>query len=1097
MSLGELASLSRQQRELLQLLLRKEGGDPAKRPILPREGNGPAPLSFAQHRLWYLDQFNADRSAYNVTKALHLEGGLNGEALQKAFDGLVLRHEILRTTYHHEDATPLQAVQEPRPVELRHFDWQDGGLGPRDEKVRRVLEGEARRPFDLTSDLMIRAAWVQLAAEQHVVLVTLHHIAADAWSLGIVFPELEELYGAYCSGREPNLRALPIQYADYAAWERERLSNGALQDDLAYWRTKLAAAPAVLDLPTDRPRRAERAMRGAIAQRTLPESLCAELKAMAGREGATFFVLLLAAFETLMHRYSGQADFCVGSPITARSKQETEGLIGFFLNTLVFRCDFSDSPSFREVIRRAQDTALEAFAHQELPFDRLVETLHPQRRASHTPLFQVMFVLQDAETHKLNLTGKAARVSEVDLGAARFDLHLTAQDTGAGLGCCLEYDTDLFDPATAERMLGHFETLLRGVLENPDRPVAAARILTDAEKQQVLVDWNDTATSCSLLCVHELVQRSAARDPDAAAVIHEADTLSYGELASRSNLLARRLRTLGVGSGTLVGLYLDRSVEAIVAMLGVLTAGGAYVPLDPAYPKERLAFMVADSGVTVLLTQSALKGELPARVANVVDLNEFDWDGEGETVELPVVSQKDLSYVLYTSGSTGKPKAVAIDHRALVNLLESIRREMEFHEGDRVLAVSSLSFDITELDIYLPLISGASLTLASREAATDGNRIAKLIETSCSTFMQATPATWRLLVEAGWQGKADLKILSGGERLPRALANQLLERSRGVWNAYGPTETTIYSTIVQVEPGDDRLAVGRAIANTQLYVLNSHLQPNPIGVFGELYIGGDGLAREYLFRPELTAEKFIANPFGPGRLYKSGDVIRWRADGGLDFLRRLDDQVKLRGFRIELGEIEAVLGRNPVVQACCALVREDSPADPYLVAYYVVEAGRAASNQELREFLRKQLPEFMVPARFVALERFPLTPNGKIDRRALPAPPLEKLSAPPAAQPQTAMERLIAEVWGSALGIDGISLGDNFFDLGGHSLLSVQVIRELRQRTGVLLTPRDMVFQSLGQLAGLYEERGQNGKRSGGLMKRLSGAVQKAISKGA
>jgi amino acid adenylation domain-containing protein len=611
------------------------------------------------------------------------------------------------------------------------------------------------------------------------------------------------------------------------------------------------------------------------------------------------------------------------------------------------------------------------------------------------------------------------------------------------------------------------------------------------------VDWNRTGRPYSPLCVHELVQRCAARNAESPAVIYEGETLTYGELDRRSRVLAQHLRAIGVSSGTLVGLYLDRSLEAIVAMLGVLAAGAAYVPLDPAYPKERLAFMVADGGVTVLLTQSHLKNDLPAKAPHVVDLNQFDWSGSGEGVELPAVSQRDLSYVLYTSGSTGKPKAVAIDHRALVNLLESIQSETGFSERDRLLAVSSLSFDITELDIYMPLISGACFTLASREASTDGNRLAKLLDSSRATFMQATPATWRLLVEAGWQGKRDLKILSGGERLPRALANQLLARSYGVWNAYGPTETTIYSTIVKIEPGEDRLSIGRAIDNTQLYVLNSHLQPNPIGVFGELYIGGHGLAREYLFRPELTAEKFIQNPFGPGRLYKSGDLVRWRADGGLDFLRRIDDQVKLRGFRIELGEIEAILASHPAVQSCCAVIREDSPGDPYLAAYYVAGPGSEASHQQLREFLRTRLPEFMVPSRFAALAQLPLTPNGKIDRRALPAPAVDRNSVAASVAPQTPMQRLIAEVWGAALGIDGIGLNDNFFDLGGHSLLSVQVIRELRQRTGVVLSPRDMVFQSLGQLAGLYEQRCQNGKRSGGLMNRLSGVVQKAISKGA
>ena len=1096
MSVSELTSLSPEQRELLQLLLRQEGGDAAELPITPRQGGGPVPLSFAQRRLWYLDQFNAHPSAYNVTKAFHVEGALNRDALQKALDSLVIRHEILRTTYHDEDATPLQSVQHPRAVELRYCDWQRLGLGADHAKVRELIEQEARRPFDLTCDLMIRAAWVQLAAGEHVLLLALHHIAADAWSLGILLPELEEFYQAHSAGREPNLRPLAIQYADYAVWERERLSDRALREDLDYWTKRLADAQAVLDLPTDRPRPAERAMRGALAQRAVPESLYRELKQMAGREGVTFFVVLLAAFETLLHRYGGQTDFCVGSPITGRTKEEIEGLIGFFLNTLVFRSDFSDSPSFRELIGRVHVAALEAFAHQEAPFEQLVEALHPQRRASHTPLFQVMFILQDAEAHKLNLTGKAARGSEVDLGAARFDLNLTLQDTGEGLGCCLEYDTDLFDADTAERMLGHFETLLGGVVAEPGRPVAALNILTEGERRQVLLDWNRTASAYPQRCVHELIEERARAAPAATAVVFEGRKMSYGELYRRARLLAQRLGELGA-KGKLVGVFCQRGIEMVIGLLGVLFAGAAYVPLDPEFPKQRLAFMVEDAGLAVLLTQSGLLSELPSEVPHAIALDTLDWDAPSELTTLPAVSQNDLAYVLYTSGSTGKPKGVAIEHRALVNLLESIRRETGYGGRDRLLAITTLSFDIAGLEMYLPLMTGSTLIVASSSAAADANRLAELIASEDVTFLQATPATWRLLLENGWQGKRDLTVMCGGEKMPRALAEQLLPLAAVVWNVYGPTETTIWSTIARVATAEGPVPIGRPLANTQAYVLDARLQPTPPGVPGELYLGGDGLARGYVHRPELTAERFVANPFGPGRLYKTGDLVRWRKDGNLEFQRRLDDQVKLRGFRIELGEIEASLMRHDAVRAACTLVREDSPGGSYIAAYYCLHEGQAVSNQDLREFLGRYLPDYMVPSRFVPLREFPLTPNGKINRRALPVPPVEHLSVPGAAVPRTPMERLIAEVWQGALGVEGVGLSDNFFDLGGHSLLSMQVIRELHKRTGVRLTPREMVFQSLGQLAGAYEQRSPNAKRSTGLMGRLSGAVRKAMSKGA
>ncbi|HEY2940845.1 MAG TPA: amino acid adenylation domain-containing protein, partial [Vicinamibacteria bacterium] len=942
--------------------------------------------------------------------------------------------------------------------------------------LRRLMAEEARLPFDLARGHLFRARLLRLADEDHVLLATLHHIVADGWSLGVLVRELGALYTAFSRNEPSPLPHLPVQYADFAQWQRQWLSGERLQRQLAYWREKLAGLPT-LNLPLDRPRPPLQTFRGAMHHFRIPGDVAARVRELARREKATIFMALMTAFQTLLHRYSDQEDVAVGTPVAGRTRTELEGLIGLFANTLVFRTDLGGDPSFREALARVRENALEAYAHQEMPFERLVGELRPERNLSAHPLFQVMFVLQNAPAAPVRLPGLGLGSVGVETGTSRFDLTLFVTDGADGFSGTFEYNTDLFDRETVERLSAHFGMLLEGAIEAPDRRISELPLLTSPERTRMIGEWNDTARDVPPeACLHGLIEAQVARSPDRIAVSFEGESLSYRALDKRANQLAHRLRKLGIGPEVLVGIYLERSLDMVVALLATLKAGGAYLPLDPAYPQDRLAFMAADAGIHVLMTQASLLDMLPRGGAEVLclDSERESLARESETALPELVSGDNLAYVLYTSGSTGRPKGVQIPHGAVVNFLTAMTEQPGLGPEDVLLSVTTLSFDIAGLELYLPLVMGARVELVGRETAADGRQLRERLDRSGTTVMQATPATWRLLLEAGWNGEAPLKVLCGGEALPGDLAAELLRRGASVWNLYGPTETTIWSALHRVVAAEPVAPLGRPIANTEMYVLDGRGQPVPVGVPGELFIGGAGVARGYRNRADLTAERFVPNPFAsaPGaRLYRTGDLVRYRPDGTIDFLGRLDNQMKVRGFRIELGEIEAALMDHEAVASAAVVARKNGAGDRQLSAHVVFGRGRDATVTELRADLKKKLPAHMIPSSFLVLDALPMTPNGKVDRKALARLEDRQDERVPARGPRTATERLVAEAWREALGLARVSVQDNFFDIGGHSLLSMRVLARLEKSLGLRLNPREMIFQTLEQFAAMCEER--------------------------
>ena len=1037
------------------------------------------PLSFAQQRLWFLDQLQPGVSAYNIATALRITGSLNIPALEQSLNEIVRRHEVLRTTFTTVNNQPFQCIAPSLTLTLPLIDLRQLPPEERDVEVRRRANAEAQHPFNLTGDPLLRATILKLDAEDYVVLFTMHHIISDGWSMGVLIQEVAAVYEAFCVGKPSPLPELPIQYADFAVWQREWLQGQVMETELAYWQQQLGNPPSLLQLPTDYPRPAIQTGQGATQFFSLSPNLTDALKALSRQENVTLFMTLLAAFTTLLHCYTGQDDILVGSPIANRNRAEVEGLIGFFVNTLVLRNHLSGNLSFRELLSQVQEVCLGAYAHQNLPFEKLVEALNLERNLSHNPLFQVMFALQNAPQEDLAISGLTVSPLQVETGTAQFDLSLNIVETQQGLIGSLNYSTDLFESATITRMVGHFQTLLEGIVANPNQRLGEIGLLTAREKQQLLVEWNDTHTDYPKdQCIYQLFEAQVERTPDAVAVVFEDQQLTYRELNARANQLAHYLQRLGVEPEVLVGICVERSLEMVVGLLGILKAGGAYVPLDPSYPQERLSYILADSGVEVLLTQQSLLESLPEHQARVVCLD-TDWGAieqhSQENLDAGVDSD-NLAYVIYTSGSTGQPKGVQICHHSLVNFLNSMSHFPGLAQEDTFYAVTTISFDIAALELYLPLTVGAKVVVASREIASNPDWLLSELFSSKITVMQATPATWQMLLAGGWSSSYPLKVLCGGEALSAQLAHQILETGSELWNLYGPTEATIWSTIYQVgakktvaTTKDALSSIGCPIANTQIYILDKHLQPVPLGVAGELYIGGDGLARGYLNRPELTQEKFIPNPFDNSlseRLYKTGDLARYLSDGKIEFLGRIDHQVKIRGFRIELGEIEVVLNTHPQIQQAVVIATENTAGNKGLVAYLVTR-DESLTSKQLREFLFSKLPEYMVPSAFVTLDTLPLTPNGKVDRRALPAPcgtrpELDK----PLAKPRTFVEEILVSLWLDILGLEQVGIYDNFFELGGHSLLATQVIYRVRSALQVEL-PLRCLFESpaIAQLA--------------------------------
>ena len=1041
------------------------------------------PLSFAQQRLWFLEQMEGELTAYNMPSVLRLRGPLAVEALRRAIEEVVRRHEPLRTTFAMIDEEPMQVIGTydgfELPVEdLSSFDAQQQAA----EIVQRCQQ-EAERPFDLTSDLMLRASLLRLSEDEHVLLLTMHHIASDGWSMRVLWRELGLLYDGNCNGTELTLPDLPVQYADHAIWRRSQLEGPRLKQLLQYWREQLDGV-SVLELPTDHPRPALPTYRGAQHSFELPEELVGQLKALSQSSGVTLHMTLLAAFQTLLARYSGQEDIAVGVPDAGRNQAELEELIGFFVNTLVLRSDLSGNPTFRELLGRVREVSLGAYDHQDLPFEKLVEELRPDRHLNRSPLVQVLFQLLSFSDKELALENLQVSRLPSSSQRVRFDLEMHVWQRGKTLSGTIVYSTDLFDGSTIGRMVGHFVTLLQGIVADADKRISELPLLTEPERHQLLVEWNDTAVDYPRdKCVHQLFEEQVERTPDAIAVVFEDQQLTYRELNERANQLAHYLIGMGVVPETLVGLCVERSAELVVSILGILKAGGAYVPLDADYPPQRLEFMLGDSAIQYLVTQRQLLGRLPITDSTVICLDNDTLNLQDFVRSNPEVNvgADSLAYVMYTSGSTGRPKGVGIQHPSIARLV--FGSNYASFGPDRVFVqMATPSFDASTFELWGALLHGSRLIVAP-VGVPDFGQLEDLLKRNRVTTLWLTSTFLNQVVEHYPQALSGVEeILTGGEALsvPHICKAQMaLGAHVQLINGYGPTESTTFSTCFRipsgVAPEQESIPIGRPIANTQVYVLDAGRNPVPIGVSGELYIGGAGLARGFLNRPELTAEKFVANPFSDNtdaRLYRTGDLVRWRADGNLEFLGRMDDQIKLRGFRIELGEIESILNEHPNLSQCVVLLREDRPDDKRLVAYCVPASGVQLNASELRNHLRSRLPDYMLPAAYVELESLPLTYSGKLDRRALPAPSDSRPELDTGyVGPRNPIEQQLASIWSEVLGIEENGIHDNFFALGGHSLLAVRLFARIEKSFGRRL-PLAVLFQhgTIDHLAKLLVE---------------------------
>ncbi|WP_437742531.1 amino acid adenylation domain-containing protein [Sorangium sp. So ce1504] len=1024
--------------------------------LAPVERPERLPLSLVQERLWFLEQLVAGAPVYHIAAAVRLAGALDAGALEKAVTELAARHEALRTSFPSVEGRPVQRITQPAPVALPLEDMSALAEEARESALQARLREEARRAFDLAEAPPVRWTLLRTGEREHVLSVTCHHLIADGWSMNVLLRELSLLYGAFAAGRPPALAPLALQQADHALWQRQNEQAAARERELSYWRDRLKGPVPPLELPTDRPRPAVQTYAGAREELALPPELVARLSALGRRTGATLFTIVAAGLFSLLHRYTGQSDVCIGTPVTARPRAALEGVVGCLLNTLALRVDLSGNPSVTELLARVRAAVLEGQAHQEVPFERVLEALSLERNLSHTPLFNVMIAMDPAPEQAPEIPGLSIGAQRVDTGTAQFDLALNLVPDGQGARGAWEYNTDLFDGATVARMTRHLLALIEGFVATPEIRLADLPMMDAAERRQVLVGWNATERATpDERRVHELFEAQVERAPDAAAVIFDEERLSYRELNERANQVAHALRKRGVGPDVLVAIAAERSVELVVGLLGILKAGGAYVPIDPEYPADRIAFMLEDAGAPVLLSQRSVASRLPAHGAQVLclDADRAEIDREPTGNLATPLSPDNLAYTIYTSGSTGRPKGAGNSHRGLLNRLQWMQERYGLTRDDRVLQKTPFSFDVSVWEFFWPLMIGAGLVVARPGDHRDGERLVELITRNDVTTLHFVPPMLQAFLEA--PGAASCRslrrIICSGEALPAELARRCFERleQAELHNLYGPTEASIDVTSWACERGDTSASVpiGYPIANTQIYLLDRHGQPVPAGVAGELHIGGIGLARGYHRRPALTAERFVPDPFGSapgGRLYRTGDLARHRPDGAIEFLGRLDFQVKIRGLRVELGEIEARLLQHPGVGEAVVLARDEAHGGKRLVAYVAGRDGAALEPEALRAWLAEALPAYMVPAPILVLDRMPLSPNGKVDRRALPAP--EQLDAPARAvtPPRTDLERTIAALWREVLSVPQLGIHDNFFDLGGHSLLLAKVHSRLR-----------------------------------------------------
>ena len=1016
-------------------------------------------LSYAQQRLWFLDQLQPGSSVYNIATALQVEGRLDLERLRRSLEEIVRRHEVLRTRVVVREGEPVQEITAAQGLALAVVDLRALPEEEREARARQLTEEEAGRPFDLGQGPLLRTVVLQLGREQQVLILNLHHIIADGWSLEVLWRELGRLYEGYEEGKGSPLEELPIQYADYGEWQREWLQGGVLEEQLSYWKKQLQGLPGMLELPTDRPRPALQSFRGAKQTTVLPGELAEGLKGLSRRAGTTLFMTLLAAFQVLLARASGQVDFAVGVPIANRNRVELEGLIGFFVNTLVMRSELSGEPSFRELLQRVREAALSGYAHQDLPFEKLVEEMQPERNLSHLPLFQVMFDVQNSPMPTWDFGG--FRITQRSWRQRRPTAICSSllMWSEPGLVVTIEYNTDLFDAATIVGLQERYRKLLEEVVADEERCIWGLPILSAGEQQQ-MAEWNRTEAGYpGEKTVVELFEEQVERTPGGVAVVFEGEELSYGELNGRANQLAHYLRGLGVGREVLVGICVERSLEMVVGLLGVLKAGGAYVPLDPSYPPERLRYMVEDAQATVVLTQERLRELLPEGGARVV-LLDGDWEQvQGQSVWNPesAAGSDNLAYVIYTSGSTGKPKGAMNSLRAISNRLLWMQEAYALDGSDRVLQKTPFSFDVSVWEFFWPLITGACLVVARPGGHREAAYLTHLIQEQQITTLHFVPSMLEVFLRDGAAGQCSSlrRVMCSGEALTTGLTTEFFSRlGCELHNLYGPTEAAVDVTCWQCQAAEKAgtVPIGKPIANLKTYVLDGHGQPVPVGVTGELYLGGVGVGRGYLRRPELTAEKFMPDPFsseGGARLYRTGDLARYRPDGNLEFMGRADQQVKIRGNRIELGEIEAVLQEHTEIRQAAVVAREDEPGDKRLIAYVVGCDQQAPTIADMRRYLAERLPDYMMPSRFVTLKAIPLTPNGKLDRQALPLPEQERSVSPrDFVAPRDVVELQLARIWEETLNVRPVGVHDDFFELGGHSLLAVQVVARIKERFG-------------------------------------------------
>jgi amino acid adenylation domain-containing protein len=1054
------AALVERKSELLEILSARPASRNGPR-LVPVPRNAPLALSFLQERLWVLHQIEPAQTAYNLASSSGVVHDLDLSRLERAIRRVIERHEILRARFAPVDGEPRMHVvgAAETPVVVR--DLESISAVEQAAIVAGAAASAAQQPFDLAHEAPVRFTILRTGPASGALVLCAHHIAMDSWSMGVLTQEIMNEYAALADGSAAPVAAPKLQYADFSAWQRASMAGDGSRERLDYWTKALAGLPQLSTFRPDHARQSEAVGAGATYDFYWSPGLYQDIKALARELDATVYMVMLAAMTVVLCRNTGQSDVAIGSPIGTREPAELETVIGPILNPLVLRFNVADDPTFAELVTRARSAVLDGHTNQQVPFELIVQTLKPDRSLGHSPLFQVAVVLHNAPN---------AGAMQIHGGGSIYDVTMFAVERQGVMTGALEYRSDLYDAPTIARIDAQIQALLHAAVRNPATTVSMLPLLTDGEIAQLVKTLTPAPVVVDRRLVTEQFATAVATSAQKVAVSATDEALTYSELDRRATLVAQALMSAGAGPGSFVALATDRSSAMIVGALGILKAGAAYVPLDTSYPADRVAFMLNDSGARhIVSTGSALRAlgsvPLPPTVVLVEDVVAAAHGATPAPLGI-TATEADMAYMIYTSGSTGVPKGVRVPHRALSNFLGAMRERPGISAGDAVLCLTSMSFDISVLEIFLPLVVGARTIVVTRDDATDGARLASVISSQGATIVQATPSGWRLLMNARWTGGRNIVAIAGGETMPPDLARWLGERVREVWNGYGPTETTVYSTMALLRDGDV-ITIGTPVANTHIYVLDSVGRIAPIGVPGELCIGGDGVTDGYHNRPELTAESFVADSFVAGRrMYRTGDYGRWRTDGRIDHLGRIDGQVKLRGYRIETAEIEAALATHPAVRTAVVGVRNASADDPRLVAWVQLHDDEECTSSELRRHLRQSLPEFMIPGMLLLVDSLPLTPNAKIDRRALPDPfGTAPLAPREYAAPTTPTQRTIAEIWIRLLGVKQAGLSDSFFELGGHSLLAMRAASEISLRTGRTIEPRLLFFRTLGQLA--------------------------------